>query len=87
MVAERWLFDVAAARVYVAGVVALRYVLLPVALRVDVAELRDMALDEVLRYDAIELALDRDGVVYRVDAYAVPPLRRFTGPVTTVRLG
>jgi len=69
------LLDVAAERVYVAGVVALRYELLLVALRDDTA----------LRDDAMALELDRVGVVYREDAY--PVLRRFTGPVTTVRVG
>ena len=47
------------------------------------AVLRDVALDAALRDDV--LALDRYGVVYLVDAYAVPPLRRFTGPATLVR--
>jgi len=51
-------------------------VLLLVALRVDVELLRDVAM---------ELTLDRLGVAYRVDAYAVPLLLRFIGPVTLVR--
>ena len=48
--------------------------------------------DDAVERDEVETVL-RDavatevrGVVYLVDEYAVPPLRRFTGPATLVRL-